>query len=1129
MRVGVSVSTPFSEIEMKKMHKLASAVALALGGSAASGQVLYEPFDYGINTATNLSSTSTTGARFSTQGTYWATRGLTNADNLRPQSEVIPAPSYMGGANPVLPPTFGSNVRSRTTGNAEYATLGLGQFFNSAPSELYWSAVIKPNSIPSTTSGVMIAGILSFALPTAPTVGPPPTDGQPGTRQAALWTRQTGTNTYQLGLQQNVNSSTGVVWSPDITGTTNSQFVVAKLNINAGSNNDTMEMWINPTSNFGSTTAAPAANAFAYLTKTSAVDLTDSLPTTPTGSPAHSGFFIRTASGTGNMVFDDIRVDSTWAGVTPDGNKQFTWTGAAAGGNLADATWAKTAGNPDANPNGLGAVANFGTLGVAGTPMDANALITTAGETVDSINIRTPNGINIGGTGVTISSNASAGQIVAYQGNQAVSAPLTLASNVAVKANTNASITLTGAISGTGKTVQKFGQGVVTLGAANLLASDVNLDVRAGSLNLGGFAQQAGTVSLGVSHSNISSGLGGPDLLPATIDGAAGSTISATTFDLRSGSVNVPIAAGNVVKNNAGTVTLNAANTYTGTTTVNSGRLILAGAPVSTVTAALNSSLSGLSQMEVSNDANLGAVPASVVSNNITIAGGGMLRTTATMTLDANRGINMSGTSPGLLSVAPSTTLTYGGDVNGTGGLTQTGGGTLVLTGASSYGGATNVVGGTGTAASVMRIGTDNALPATTTLGLNAIAAGGSATFDMGDASNTGFNQTVAGVANNGTLGTPTITNSGSAIKTLTVNNSASNTINFPITGKVALTKANAGTLTVSGANTYAGDTTVNGGIISVGNSGNLGSSTNGIAFGGGTLQATGALSSASRNVSVTAANGTVDTNGFDVAVGNVDGAGNFTKNGNGNLTANRFRVNDLSVATGTAVTAQISDPASSTAVTAGTSNVNSLNVAGKLNLTNNRIVTNDAQGVVTAGTYGGVQGRVQSGLAGGSGIYTDEPLISTFQTTIGVATAAEAKSLSTGQTTMWSGQTVDTNDTLVMYTWAGDANLDGKVNADDYASIDLYSTIPGESSWNHGDFNYNGVINADDYALIDSNVQNANYSPYWTTDAARAISAGPSAGGSATAGLTAVPEPASVGLLMVSAAGLLGRRRRAK
>ena len=62
------------------------------------------------------------------------------------------------------------------------------------------------------------------------------------------------------------------------------------------------------------------------------------------------------------------------------------------------------------------------------------------------------------------------------------------------------------------------------------------------------------------------------------------------------------------------------------------------------------------------------------------------------------------------------------------------------------------------------------------------------------------------------------------------------------------------------------------------------------------------------------------------------------------------------------------------------------------------------------------------------------------------------------------------------MYTYTGDANMDGKVDADDYFQIDSNynksGPTPGSGTafgFNKGDFNYDGHINGDDYFLIDS------------------------------------------------------------
>ena len=60
-------------------------------------------------------------------------------------------------------------------------------------------------------------------------------------------------------------------------------------------------------------------------------------------------------------------------------------------------------------------------------------------------------------------------------------------------------------------------------------------------------------------------------------------------------------------------------------------------------------------------------------------------------------------------------------------------------------------------------------------------------------------------------------------------------------------------------------------------------------------------------------------------------------------------------------------------------------------------------------------------------------------------------------------------DDVRVAYTYNGDANLDGRVNADDYFRIDQgFLAQPATPTYAQGDFNYDGRVNADDYFLID-------------------------------------------------------------
>src|SRR4030095_977651 len=92
----------------------------------------------------------------------------------------------------------------------------------------------------------------------------------------------------------------------------------------------------------------------------------------------------------------------------------------------------------------------------------------------------------------------------------------------------------------------------------------------------------------------------------------------------------------------------------------------------------------------------------------------------------------------------------------------------------------------------------------------------------------------------------------------------------------------------------------------------------------------------------------------------------------------------------------------------------------------------------------------------------------------------------------------------LVMYTYAGDANLDGFVSGDDYSAIDFNILVPGSSGWVNGDFNYDGVISGDDYSAIDFNIL-AQGDPF------------PTGGPVDLSAASAVPEPGPIVLLGAS------------
>jgi hypothetical protein len=114
--------------------------------------------------------------------------------------------------------------------------------------------------------------------------------------------------------------------------------------------------------------------------------------------------------------------------------------------------------------------------------------------------------------------------------------------------------------------------------------------------------------------------------------------------------------------------------------------------------------------------------------------------------------------------------------------------------------------------------------------------------------------------------------------------------------------------------------------------------------------------------------------------------------------------------------------------------------------------------GSFTASGYTGVTGLIQRGAIVSS---SDTSAV----TGIGVAEASDA---APGYT--FDGISVDATAVLVKFTYAGDANLDGKINIDDYGHIDTSIGV-GRTGWFNGDFNYDGQINIDDYGIIDVNI----------------------------------------------------------
>ncbi|MGK6317662.1 autotransporter-associated beta strand repeat-containing protein [Neorhizobium sp. DT-125] len=179
---------------------------------------------------------------------------------------------------------------------------------------------------------------------------------------------------------------------------------------------------------------------------------------------------------------------------------------------------------------------------------------------------------------------------------------------------------------------------------------------------------------------------------------AAGASTTATVGSVLTGSATL-------IKSDLGTLVLTGANTYAGGTAINDGVL------------------------QIASDANLGAAAGAISIDGATLRTAADISTSRTVTL---------GAGGGTFETQPNTTLTLGEAVGGAGGLTKSGGGRLVVLGPDSYTGPTSVAAGT------LQAGATDSFSSASQF---SVLPG--ATLDLA-----GFDQTIAGLTNAGTVRT---------------------------------------------------------------------------------------------------------------------------------------------------------------------------------------------------------------------------------------------------------------------------------------------------------------------------------------------------------------------------------------
>ena len=599
----------------------------------------------------------------------------------------------------------------------------------------------------------------------------------------------------------------------------------------------------------------------------------------------------------------------------------FTWNVDANGNWSNAANW---------NPN-TGIPHNPGDEAIFGSAILAPRTVTLDGsESVGILIFNNANAYTIapGAGSLIIDNGAGTTNITDTNGSHFITAPVTLnSSTIATVTNGGDTLTISGNINGAGG-LSKSGPGILALSGNN------SYGPAAGTV---GTTLSTGTLQVG---SNTALGAG---------------DLSAATATLQSNAAGLTLANNMVISNGA-----------TETVDTNGNTLTLTGV-LSDITSGGSLTKIGLGTLALTN-ADTFAGPTTITAGTLQLGAGGALGSLSGNIVD-------NATLAFLDNNAD--TPTVANTISGTGVLAQNGTDNVTLTGTNTFTGITNINAGT------LTLSAPGA--GTTSLALqNSTLNYGSGTL--------AFGPNITAVTLGGLTGAVAVqnivlanSNAAPAPVTLTVADVAANSYSGILSGSGSLVKTGAGTLTLGGANTYAGTTTLGAGGLTL--TGSIG--TQGVPSGAASISANagvlsvsgGSLNVASLSI-VTPSTGLTLTNNGTIAItgalalnsanassgtlasltSGTFSAGNVALNrGNNNygsalLTAapagtatDGFYVNGANATIGT--TLQIGSTANNNASTSARIDNGSLTVNGITSIADNT-TARDSLLVVTGGTF---------------------------------------------------------------------------------------------------------------------------------------------------------------------------------